>query len=544
MTRMTAGLVLGLSLLALTACNDHQDVDTGTSRSDAKPIATHLQITQAGRFQVSPFAFDESAAEIASYDARLHRLFVVNSSARTVDVLDVSDPNNITLMATIDASAEGASANSVSVDGRTLAVAIEADNTQAPGKVVFYDTTDFSKLGEAQVGALPDMVTFTPDGRHVLTANEGEPSDDYQTDPEGSVSLIDVSNGFGQPSVATISFSQYNDQADSLRQQGIRIFGPNATVAQDLEPEYIAVSADSQQAYVSLQENNAIAVLDLTQATVTRLLPLGYKDHSMSGQGIDPSNSDGFNVRTVPVFGMYQPDTIDVFEADDTRYIMTANEGDARDYDGFSEEADVKDLTLDAAAFPDAATLQTDSQLGDLQVTTTLGDIDGDGDYDALYAFGARSFSIRRADTGALVYDSGDDFEQITGARYGDGFNANNTKNTGDNRSDNKGPEPEALATGVIGSHRYAFIGLERMSGFMVYDISDVHHPQFVDYINNRDLHVDPASGQAGDLAPESIVFIPASNSPTDEALLSVSNEVSGSTTLYHLQPVDDAGVH
>jgi len=540
--KILSWLAVGLSLLALAGCNDNdKTVTTSAATKDSTPPTTTapqaLTITQAGRFQVTPFAFDQGGAEILTFDARLQRLFVVNSSARTVDVLDVADPDNVTQIGQIDAAAEGASANSVSVFGRTLAVAVEANDKQAPGKVVFYDTTGFTKLGEAPVGALPDMVVFTPNGQRVLVANEGEPSDDYQTDPEGAISVIDVSNGFQQAPVATIGFADYNDHADALRAKGIRIFGPDATVAQDLEPEYIAVSADNSRAYVSLQENNAIAVLDLDDLSVADILPLGYKDHSVAGQGIDPSNEDGFNVRPAPVFGMYQPDTIDVFESGGVRYVMTANEGDSRDYDGFSEESDVKDLTLDATAFPNADQLQDDSELGDLKITTTLGDTDNDGDYDALYAFGARSFSIRRADTGALVYDSGNDFEQITGARYGDDFNADNTSNDGDDRSDNKGPEPEALATGVIGDKRYAFIGLERMSGFMVYDISDVAKPQFVSYINNRDLSADPESGNAGDLGPESIVFIPAAaDSDANTALLAVGNEVSGSTTLYRLQ--------
>lgn len=525
-------------LMGLAACSsDDADGDVAVAMpapGDTPPPAAPmtLTVTQAGRFQVTPFAFDEGAAEIVAYDGRLNRLFVVNSSARTVDVLDIADSDNIMRIGQIDATAEGASANSVAVFGTTVAVAIEADTKTDNGKVVFYNSSDFSKLGEATVGALPDMVTFTPDGQRVLVANEGEPNDDYDTDPQGSVSVIDVSSGYQMPATTTVGFASFNDQADALRASGVRIFGPNATVAQDLEPEYIAVNADSSRAYVSLQENNAIAVIDLDQMTVTDINPLGYKDHSVDGQGIDPSNEDGLNIRPVPVFGMYQPDTISAFEQDGVTYLLTANEGDSRDYDGFSEESDVKDLELDTAAFPDADALQDDSQLGDLKVTTTLGDADGDGAYEALYVFGARSFSIRRADDAMLVYDSGDALERITGERYGDGFNADNTDNEGDDRSDNKGPEPEAIAHGRVGDVEYAFVGLERMSGFAIYDISDVTAPEFVTYVNNRDLTVDPASGDAGDLGPESIVFIAGDD---DSALLAVGNEVSGSTTLYRL---------
>lgn len=531
---------LALAVGGVAACSDDDD-DINVAPDDGDAATAELSVTPAGRYQVDPFVFDEGAAEIVSYDAAQRRLYVVNSNASTVDVLDVSDPDNPMKIAAIDASAEGDSANSVAVADGVVAVAIEAEDAQANGKAVFYSSTDYSKLGEATVGALPDMLTFTPDGGRVLVANEGEPSDHYANDPEGSISVIDVGGGYQMPPVTTLDFRGFNDDAEALRAAGVRIFGPGATPAQDFEPEYIAVSADGTRAWASLQENNAIAVIDLAALEITDVRALGFKDHSVEGQGIDPSNSDGFDVRSVPVLGMYQPDTIAAFEQDGERYLLMANEGDARDYDAFSEEVDVKDLALDTEAFPDADALQADAALGDLQVTNTLGatgaeTADGDPVYDTLYAYGARSFSIRRADSAELVYDSGDDFERITGQRYGDDYNNDNTENDGDSRSDNKGPEPEAIAYGEVDDRAYAFIGLERMGGFLVYDISDVTAPTFVTYVNNRDLDADPASGSAGDLGPESIVFIAAEDSPeTGIPMLAVGNEISGSTTLYRL---------
>ncbi|WP_353221835.1 choice-of-anchor I family protein [Salinisphaera sp. C84B14] len=542
-------LSIAAAVVGLSGCSDD---DGSVDKVDSNPART-LTVNQVGRYQVQPATgesflddvFDEGAAEIVTYDETTQRLYVVNSNAKTVDVLAIDSSGSLMRMGQIDATAEGDSANSVAVYQGTVAVAIEAEDAQAPGKVVFYSGTGLEKLGEAQVGALPDMVTFTPDGTRVLVANEGEPNDDYDNDPEGSISVIDVSAGFTAPTVDTLGFTAFNDQADALRAAGVRIFGPGATAAQDFEPEYIAVAPDGEHAYASLQENNAIAVIDLQAMEITDVLPLGYKDHSVVGQGIDPSNEDGLNIRTVPVLGMYQPDTIAAFSEGGTTYLLTANEGDARDYDGFSEEADVKDLVLDPDAFPNAAALQDDAQLGDLKVTTTLGrsgesDANGDPVYDALYAYGARSFSIRRADSAELVYDSGDDFERITGERYGDEFNNDNSENDGDSRSDNKGPEPEAIAYGVIDGRRYAFIGLERMGGFVVYDITDVDAPVYVSYTNARDVTVDMDTNSgalaAGDLGPESIVFIAADSSPlAGVPLLAVGNEVSGSTTLYRL---------
>ena len=479
--------------------------------------------------------FDESAAEIVVHDPVTQRLFVVNASVPAVDVLDVSDPSNPIKLFELDPSAFGAGANSVAISNGIVAVAIENEVKTDPGSVVFFDI-DGNFLNAVTVGALPDMLTFTPDGTKVLVANEGEPNDDYTIDPEGSISIIDLSGGVAnltQANVTTADFTAFNHQREALIASGVRIFGPNATVAQDVEPEYIAVTRDSSTAYVALQENNALAVVDIASGTVTDILPLGFQDHSVVP--LDASDRDGgINITTYPnLFGMYMPDAISLYEVGGETFIVTANEGDARDYGGFSEEVRVKDLMLDPIAFPNAAELQADEALGRLTVTTTLGDADGDGLYEELYAFGGRSFSI--FDTqGNLVYDSGADFEQITAALFPGDFNANNDANgTFDNRSDNKGPEPEGVAIGEIDGRTYAFIGLERIGGIMTYDITNPTEAFFVDYVNNRNFAGDAEAGTAGDLGAEGLVFIAAADSPSGNPLVVVGNEVSGTTTVF-----------
>ncbi|MGK7886093.1 MAG: choice-of-anchor I family protein, partial [Crocosphaera sp.] len=348
--------------------------------------------------------------------------------------------------------------------------------------------------------------------------------------------------------VSTANFNAFDGQEDTLRANGVRIFGldidhPNdptkkASASRDFEPEYIAVSPDGDTAFVTLQENNAFAVVDIATAMVTDVLPLGFKDHSLPGNGLDASDRDGeINIQNLPVFGMYQPDTIASYKVGEETYYVTANEGDARvrpsdddvlpepndeEGDVFNEEDRAKDLTLDPTAFPDAATLQTDEVLGRLNVTNTLGDTDGDGDFDELYAFGSRSFSIWNSD-GQLVFDSGDDFEQITAALFPDIFNANRTGGF-ESRSDNKGPEPEGVTVGMIGDRFYAFIGLERIGGFMTYDVTDPLNPLFIKYVNDTAL---------GDLSPEGLLFIPAEDSPNGDSLLVLTNEESGNTSIY-----------
>lgn len=507
-----------------------------------------LSLEVLGTYQTG--IFDESAAEIVAHDSRNQQLFVINANAGIVDVLDISDPTAPSKIGEIRAECGGGGVNSVAVSGELVAIAVENEIKQAPGCVEFFISTAFdAPLTEVEVGALPDMIAFTPNGQFALVANEGEPSDDYEVDPEGSVSIIDLRGGLEAATVMTADFAAYNDQAEALRAAGVRIFGPGASVAQDLEPEYITVSKDSSTAWVALQENNALAVVDVINAQVTDILPLGTKDHSLPENALDASNRDDrINITTWPVHGMYQPDAIASYQWRSKTYIVTANEGDARDYDGFSEEARVKDLTLDPLA--PAADFQADKDLGRLKITTANGDEDGDGDFEKLFSYGARSFSIW-TDSGELVFDSGDDFERITADFLPDDFNSNNDENDSfESRSDDKGPEPEAVALGRIRGRTYAFIGLERIGGIMVYDISNPTSAQFVDYVNNRDFLVDAEldSGETnpgvGDLGPEGIVFIPAPESPADVSMLggrgrkpvpmlAVGNEVSGTTTLY-----------
>ncbi len=518
---------------------------TGAAHAQPDP-----QLALLGTYETN--IFDEGAAEIAAFDPVTGRLFFVNADANEVVALGISDPaspQEAARLSLADLGADpGGSANTVAAAGGLVAVAVAAEDEQAPGQVVFFDSDTFGEdiLEAVPVGALPDGMAFTPDGQTLVVANEGEPSEDYTVDPEGSVSLIDVSS-FAE---TRVGFTAFNGQEAALEAEGIRIFGPGASVAEDLEPEYVAISPDGATAYVSIQENNAIAIIDLATATVTELAGLGFKDHSQSGQGFDASNEDGgINIETWPVLGMYQPDALAAFAVGGQTYVVTANEGDGRDYDGFSEEADVADLNLDPTAYPDAATLQLEENLGALTSTTATGDADGDGDIDQIYAFGARSFSILEATGGglSLIYDSGDDLEQRTAEAYPDNFNADNDENQSfDSRSDNKGPEPEAVTVGVVDGTPYAFVGLERIGGVAVYDVSSPASPRFVQYVNNRDFSVEDVEasvegdGAVGDLGPESIVFIPASEAPSGQNLVAVANEVSGTVSFFSFAPEDD----
>lgn len=504
------------------------DIEAPAPLSESLVKMSHL-----GSFQGSP---NGGSAEISAYDPLTKHLFIANSSNNALDLLDLTNPLNAQYVASVDMSAYGGSINSVAVKNNLVACAVSSSNPDEPGKVVFFGT-DGSYLNAVNVGVHPDMVIFTHDGMKALTANEGEPSDDYTSDPLGSVSIIDLTAGVANLTdahVATLTFESFDNDAPSLTAQGVRVFGPNATLSKDLEPEYICVSPDDQKALVTLQEANAIALVDLVGLQILNIVPLGTKDHALLANTFDASNvAPGIFMANWPVKSYLLPDAIECFEVQGQTYAITANEGDTRDYSGFSEETRVGDVVLDSSAFPDAAILQREELLGRLLITNTAGDTDNDGDYDELYSIGGRSFSIWNVATGQLVWDSGDQLERITAndPLWGQFFNSSNGNTPGfKSRSDDKGPEPESVLVVEIEGRWFAFVGLERIGGVMLYEVTNPTNPVFIQYLNTR----NPAGG--GDLGPEGLLFIPKDESPNGRNLLVVSNEESGTVSIFQLE--------
>ncbi|MFD3445261.1 choice-of-anchor I family protein [Microbacteriaceae bacterium 4G12] len=524
--------------------------------------------------------FDESAAEIVTYFAAKQRLLVVNAAQAKVEVLSIADPSapeklfdlQTTGVTASDGSVvpAGAVANSVAVRPDGLgAIAVESDVKTDPGWVVFFDAAgNGAALGAVRVGALPDMLTFTPDGSRIVVANEGEPAEDYSVDPEGSVTVIRVPSGVApaaQSDVSTADFHAFEAGGTADLPAGVRIFGgredagtgnPDRPVSENLEPEYATVSADSATAWVTLQEANGIAEVDLATATVTAVGDLGVVDRM--SVPFDASDDDGaIAIRSWPVLGFPMPDSVDSYEVGGATYLVTANEGDSRDWEGYSEVARVGDLAEEgpgpvcADAFDDAlgvdgvptdaAALLEDGALGRLNITTADGFDEERGCFSQLYTFGSRSMSIWDP-SGEQVFDTGDAFERIVAEAVPEFFNSNHSESGLDGRSDDKGPEPEGLTLGVVDGRTYAFVGFERVGGVAVFDVTEPTDATFVTYLNNRNFAVsaeDDGPAGAGDLGPEGLTFISAEESPTGGALLAVGNEVSGSTTLFSVQPTE-----
>lgn len=560
---LVAAAAVTISLPLTVAAAPGKNGNNGPAGAGPQGRAKDVQLQALGTFRTGQF--DQGAAEISSFDPATKQLFVVNAQSGAIDVLDASDPVVLQRSSVIEVAGqravdgsvvdEGASVNSVKVHGSFVAVAVQAADKVSPGWALFFSTGG-GYLGGVRVGSLPDMVTVTGDGRYALTANEGEPADDFSADPEGSVSIIDLSKGVAgidQRQVRTARFTGYD--AGRPVPAGVRVFGPDVPVpagqqpvgrvARNLEPEYITVPKGSSKAYVTLQEANAVATVDLRSATVSDLWAMPGKDNSLPRNAFDASDKDGaVNVKTWPTHMLMMPDSIASYRYRGTDLLVTANEGDAREWGDYAEPIRVKKAKLCAADFPNAAQLQSDANLGRLNMTSTS-PMTGDC-YRRIDVFGGRSFSILGTD-GTPVFESGDLIERTIANLIADGalprqaWNANNTDNDSfDGRSDDKGPEPEGLAIGKVSGRTYAFVGLERISGVITFDITDPRAVRFVDYASNRDFSADNTALEqdgAGDLGPEGIEFVPADASPDGTPLVIVANEISGSTTAYRVQP-------
>ncbi|MDZ4667243.1 MAG: choice-of-anchor I family protein [bacterium] len=523
---------------------------------------SQIQAQLLGRYTIGTYNSNGGVAEISAYDPSTKRMYVVNGPDTSFRIVNLANPANPTLISTISVKPYGIDVTSIATNKKGLiAIAVIDSNGKTNASSIVFLDANGSFISKVKAGANTDHIIFTPNGNRLLCANEGEPNVGYTIDPEGSVTIINVSGGAAsltQANVQTAGFTSYNGTTLDAK---IRIFGRiqtaggaflrNSTVAEDLEPEYIAISDDNTTAWVTCQENNCMAVLNINTGTITSLIPFGFKNHNLPGNGLDPSDRSLNNTSALasianwPVFGMYMPDGISSYRVGSQTYLVTANEGDARGDWGSAnnEEVRVNDATyiLDTVKFGGAsavAALKANGALGRLNVTNRYGDFNNDGKFDSIFTFGARSFTIWNGTTGALVWDSKDDFEQRTLAMFPANFNCGHTTNSLDDRSDNKGPEPESVTIGKILDSTYAFVGLERIGGIMIYNITNPLSPYFVQYINSRNFSVTP--GQAnlatvGDLGPEGIAFIPRNESPNGKDLVLLSNEVSGTVAIYQI---------
>ena len=526
-----------------------------------------LHLTQIARYTSGQFNVDGGVMEIVAYNSAAGCAYAINGQSGKLAVLSLEELNTagaVDALAGTDidvkALVEGADSSfaygdmtsvAISPDGTTLAAALQAEGHEDPGRAAFFTCGDDGSLtlkGLVETGAQPDMITFADDDT-ALTADEGEPREGYgagTVDPRGSVTVIDTASMTG----TVVGFDDFDSRRAELAAGNV-ILQKDAAPSVDLEPEYIAVSGD--KAYVTLQEANAVAVLDIASRSFDGIYSVGFEDYSVTPVDIDKKDDAYVPATYESLMGIRMPDGISAFTVGGTAYLVTANEGDAREWG--DEDLGTFYLNEDERDFGEAGvTSPTGAITGENSGLTGKVVFFHSADYDGLdsardYLYGGRTFTIFEVTGNGLreVFTSGDDFEALT-AQYVPGYyNASNDNAVLDDRSGKKGPEPESVTVGEVDGRTCAFVALERTGGVMVYDVTDPASASFVNYINTRDF-ADTVPGSevydgdeldkwvtGGDVAPEGLAFIPADQSPTGEALLLTACEVSGTVAVYQV---------
>ena len=479
--------------------------------------------------------FNSGSVKDLCFDHTVQQLYSVNQNStgfRIIDYSDVSKPNVLQL---VDVSGFMSNIRSIEAATGFVFVAGDGSSAQLPGKLLIY-TNKGIFVKQLSLGATPDRMGFSDNNRYLIIANEGVPDDNHVSDPQGTVNIIDVSSGINpltQADVKTVDFTLLDTTAyDPL----IHIYAWNGALpSQDVEPEAVTVRSDNNTALIALQENNAIAVIDLSTASLTDVKGLGYRDYSV--KGLDASDvGSSVNIATHPrLYGIHQPSDLASFSHMNADYVLTVNQGDPRDYTMYNEMVQVKNQPVDPSKFNNLADLLNDTVLGRLWVTSEFGDMNGDLLKDSLFSFGSRSISILDS-TGTEIWNSGDEMAQIVLGLQASNFNSSSDDNNSlKNRSVWMGVEPTALAIGEVDGTRYAFISLYQMGGVFIYDISDPANPVFEMYQLDRDFSVAASDPLAGDMGPLDLEFVSASNALQGLALLFVANRVSSTISVYQM---------
>jgi hypothetical protein len=537
---MTAAL-----LLPNTFVQAQDTTSSASTQQESRQFQNTMDISKIAGYSTGFSDEEGGVAEIVKYNPHNKKFYVINGKAQTIDIVSLkglSSSGNQTLVkeksiniATAVNSTDFTYGDLTSIDinttNKVIVAAVQEQDYSKAGKIVVMNY-DGKILKTFDAGIQPDMIKMSADGSYILTANEGEPRKGLVNgvDPEGSVTIVNYKTG----KTNLVKFTDTKVIDDNVH---IRNNAGKENAVRDLEPEYIALSDDNKKAYVTLQENNAIATIDVHSGKVSSVKSLGFKDHSLPQNALDAARDDKINITSLPIKGVYMPDSITQVTIGGESYLVTANEGDATEWEEFTNVVSFKDIkdgiTIKDGTFKGMtkeeaesklAAMKSDKGFDKLEVLTDMGT-------DAVYTLGGRSFSIWKADTMELVYDSGSEFEKITAETYPQYFNWSNDDDVMDKRSAKKGPEPEDVKIGKVGNKVYAFIGLERIGGIMSYDITDPSKVKFANYTNTRDF-----SGKiAGDVAPEGLEFIPAEVSPTLRPLVLTGNEVSGTVSVNQL---------
>ena len=547
--RKAKGIIIAATLCAASALPAAAMSTAGYENGNSS-----LDITMSAHYTSGSFNADGGVMEIVAYNKANGHAYAVNGQDGVLASIDIAGGDTELSSVDIDVKALVSDSDftygdmtsvAVSPDGSLIATVLQDADYDEEGRIALFSSDSDGSIELLKVyeaGIQPDMVTFSPDGRYVLTADEGEPREGYdEDDPEGSVTVVSLEDDI----VSVIGFEAFDNPLarKALVDKGI-IMQKGTVPSEDFEPEYIAVG--NNKAYITLQEANAVAVLDLDSMLFTGVYTVGLEDYSIVPVDIDKKD-DAYNPRTYETLrGIRMPDGIAYFSVDGNDYIVTANEGDAREWGDYLNE-DERDFG-DGNVSPTGAITAENAGLDGKVVFLASDDYDGlDNGIDYLY--GGRTMTIFRVDDNGLeeVFTTADDAERITYSYLPEYYNASNDNAVLDDRSGKKGPEAEAVTVGEVNGRIYAFLALERTGGIIIYDVTDPENSEYVNYINTRDFTSIVSGSEiyedgeldkwvtGGDVAPEGLAFVSAEDSPSGDALLIAAFEVSGTVAVYTL---------
>lgn len=502
----------------------------------------------------------EGGAEIATFHSGSKRIFATNGAKNSIDIYDISEVSKPQKVGSVSLTSYGSDVTSVAAGKDVIAAAVSVSESYSAsgvptannGKLVVFDPTGKVLSVIDVLGVLPDSVTFTPNGLTALVAIEGQPicaKDDPATtakentdyskavDPVGGVTVVDLTNP-SKPIAKFAGFSQFSSA--EMKRIGVSLSATVNSVAKDFEPEFVSAITD-EVAYVTIQEANALAKLNISSAIFERVsrafeskMSVTARDTSDRDSGAGPRNYNN-------VVGDSQPDAIAGFRIGGGNYFVTANEGDAREYSCIDDDSRASSLKVDSRRFPDWKSLSSSAALGRAKVNPNNGDRDGDGDIDTIHLRGSNSMTMYR--DGIPLWDSGDLLDQIQISAFGvaniNGSHSLSSDKTtinysGQDRSDDKGAEPEGVAVGMVGERRVAILGLERMSALVIFDITTPRAPIFQEWLQMLPAKSSPFK-DAKYWSPEGIVFVPADKSPSGKALIITSYELTGSLSIHEI---------
>lgn len=534
-------IILKLGLISLTCIS--LVVPAFAAETYQKNDSDRGFVRELSSYSVGRTNADGGVAEIVTYNKKDKVFYLVSGVTQSIDLVKINSDGSTERKKRIEIgeiledkniNAGDMTSVSYSNEKNLLAVAVQDEDYKNNGHIVILDKEGNYKES-FECGVQPDMVTFTKDGKYIISADEGEPREGYVNgiDPKGSVTIIDVEN-------KSTNKVEFNINRVEALNNGV-LLKKDSNPAEDLEPEYIAVSDDNKTAFISLQENNAIASIDIESGDINYVKGLGFIDHSLEGNEIDAVRGKGKNakidIKNDNFLGTPMPDGIAFLSKNGKDYILTANEGDAREWGKKKNKYEnTKSKKFDEKADKKTEYLDNDKT---------------DGlDENKIYILGGRSFSIYDASNLAKVYNSGSDFEKITARIFPDFFNTSNDEDKGpdklDARSNKKGPEAENITVLNIKDKTYAIVGLERISGIMIYDITDPSNPVYKDYFNNRIFIKSVNDGEEiglekrGNIGPEGLCAIEAKDSPTGKPIVLVANEVSGTVQVIEFNYSED----